>query len=297
MYQGTDTKTQSSVALKIIRFNAAILETAPMEISVLERLNNHPHCINLLTHFSHRSQTVIVTDALDINLRTALKRFGANRGLSLLAVRLYASQLLSALALLKKLSIIHADLKPDNVVVSEDRKLIKLCDFGTAIDLGEPQESADDTRKRYIVSRFYRPPEVVMGLEKTPALDMWSLGCLLFELYTGEVAFPARSNRELVELLERVRGPIGSKLWKKARWREFYMDGNSLVVSDFVGSSGVNGKKKLKPIRERILEKADVKEKKFVEDFVDLIEEMLVINAAKRIDVEDARRHRFFQKR
>lgn len=74
-------------------------------------------------------------------------------------VRLYARQILSALHLLQKCKVIHADIKPDNIMVNYSKTAVKLCDFGSA---GSAEDECDITP--YLVSRFYRAPEIVLGL-------------------------------------------------------------------------------------------------------------------------------------
>lgn len=70
------------------------------------------------------------------------------------AVRSYSQQLLLALKLMKRCSLIHADIKPDNILVSENKLVLKLCDFGSAMHAGENESTP------YLVSRFYRAPEI-----------------------------------------------------------------------------------------------------------------------------------------
>lgn len=74
--------------------------------------------------------------------------------LLLQAVRSYSQQLLLALKLMKRCSLIHADIKPDNILVSENKLVLKLCDFGSAMHEGENESTP------YLVSRFYRAPEI-----------------------------------------------------------------------------------------------------------------------------------------
>jgi serine/threonine-protein kinase PRP4 len=89
-----------------------------------------------------------------MNLREVLKKYGKDVGIHIKAVRIYAQHLFLALSLLKKCGIIHADIKPDNMLVNETKNVLKLCDFGSASDVSE----ADITP--YLVSRFYRAPEI-----------------------------------------------------------------------------------------------------------------------------------------
>jgi serine/threonine-protein kinase PRP4 len=89
-----------------------------------------------------------------MNLRDVIKRFGKDVGLNMRAVRAYAHQLFLALSLLRKCSVVHADIKPDNILVSENKSTLKVCDLGSASD------AADGDITPYLVSRFYRAPEI-----------------------------------------------------------------------------------------------------------------------------------------
>ena len=81
-------------------------------------------------------------------------------------------QLLLSLRHLKKLSIVHADIKPDNILVSANNAVLKLCDFGSAFRESDPGCSDPSP---YLVSRFYRAPEIIMGLKYDPRVDLWSI--------------------------------------------------------------------------------------------------------------------------
>ena len=89
-----------------------------------------------------------------MNLRDVLKKFGKDVGINIKAVRVYAQQLFLSLSLLKRCNILHADIKPDNVLVSESKNILKLCDLGSASD------ASDNEITPYLVSRFYRAPEI-----------------------------------------------------------------------------------------------------------------------------------------
>ena len=100
-------------------------------------------------------------------------------GLSLGLVRRFAIQILQSLKFLKEHLIIHCDLKPENVLLkAPNRSGIKLIDFGSSC-------FADERVYTYIQSRFYRAPEIMFAIPYTTAIDMWSFGCILAELYTG----------------------------------------------------------------------------------------------------------------
>lgn len=103
---------------------------------------------------SHGASVVAKLMGSSINLREVLKKFGRDVGINLKAVRAYAHQMFLGLSLLRKCNILHADLKPDNVLVSESRNLLKICDLGSASDASENEITP------YLVSRFYRAPEI-----------------------------------------------------------------------------------------------------------------------------------------
>jgi len=89
-----------------------------------------------------------------MNLREVLKKYGKDVGINIKAVRVYAQQLFLALSLLKKCKVLHADIKPDNVLVNESKNTLKLCDLGSASFDNENEITP------YLVSRFYRAPEI-----------------------------------------------------------------------------------------------------------------------------------------
>ncbi len=112
------------------------------------------HCLRLLSSFNHKQHLCLVFEPLHMNLREVIKKYGKNVGLHITAVRSYARQLFRALRLLRKCQIIHADIKPDNILVNESKLVLKLCDFGSASYADECDIA------EYLVSRFYRAPEI-----------------------------------------------------------------------------------------------------------------------------------------
>lgn len=110
--------------------------------------------------------------------------FLPSQGLSLGLIRRFAVQILVSLKFLRSLHIIHCDLKPENILLKQpNRSAVKVIDFGSSC-------LEDERLYTYIQSRFYRAPEVILGLPYSTAIDMWSLGCILAELYTGYPIFP-----------------------------------------------------------------------------------------------------------
>ncbi|GFR11355.1 hypothetical protein TNCT_236411, partial [Trichonephila clavata] len=147
------------VAIKIIRNNEIMHKTGLKELDVLRRLNDDDpddkfHCLRLYRHFFHKLHLCLVFEPLCMNLREVLKKYGKDVGLHIKAVRSYSQQLFLALKLLKRCNILHADIKPDNILVNDRKLVLKLCDFGSASHVAENDVTP------YLVSRFYRAPEI-----------------------------------------------------------------------------------------------------------------------------------------
>lgn len=117
-----DTTTKKPVAIKIMRNNDALRKGGYTEIAILEKLNdadpeNRKHIVKFQVSFDYRGHLCMVFESLSMNLREVLRKFGNNVGINLGATRTYAHQIFVALAHMRKCSIIHADLKPDNILV------------------------------------------------------------------------------------------------------------------------------------------------------------------------------------
>jgi serine/threonine-protein kinase PRP4 len=91
-------------------------------------------------------------------------------------------------------------------MVTADKQRIKLCDFGSCLGLDEAAPT------EYLVSRFYRAPEIMLGCPFEFGVDIWSAAVSLYELYTGKVMFPGRSNNEMLKLIMHSKGKIKAKM-------------------------------------------------------------------------------------
>merc|ERR1719188_2545282 len=111
-----------------------------------------------------------------------------------------------ALRLLRQLKVIHGDLKPDNVLMSMSKTEIKVCDFGSAMEVH------DAVRTAYLQPRYYRAPEVMIGNEYNTQIDLWSAGVTLFELCTGKILFTGKSNNMMLQQILEVSGVIPHKM-------------------------------------------------------------------------------------
>jgi dual specificity tyrosine-phosphorylation-regulated kinase 1 len=201
-----DLEESEYVAIKIIKNKRPFLQQAQIEVRLLELMNQHEnenssYIVKLKGHFMHRNHLCLVFELLSYNLYDLLRNTNF-RGVSLNLTRKFAQQLCTALKFLvqTELSIIHCDLKPENILLcNPKRSAIKIVDFGSSCQLGQ-------RLYQYIQSRFYRSPEVLLGLSYDMAIDMWSLGCILVEMHTGEPLFNGHNEFDQMNKIVEVLG-------------------------------------------------------------------------------------------
>ncbi|CAL5368012.1 unnamed protein product [Camellia sinensis] len=199
-------ETKSFVAVKIIKNQPAYYQQALVEVSILTTLNrkfdpeDKHHIVRIYDYFVHQRHLCIAFELLDTNLYELIK-INHFRGLSLSIVQLFSKQILDGLSLMKDAGIIHCDLKPENILLCTSVKPaeIKIIDFGSAC-------MEDRTVYSYIQSRYYRSPEVLLGYQYTTAIDMWSFGCIVAELFLGLPLFPGASEFDLLGRMIKILG-------------------------------------------------------------------------------------------
>jgi serine/threonine protein kinase len=190
-------KTRELCAVKVIKNQPAYFNQSMMEVTVLEMLNqkydrdDRRHIVRMRDTFIFRQHLCIVVELLSLNLYELIKQNGY-RGFSLGLCRVFLAQTLDALTVLKEARIIHCDLKPENILLrSLEAPIIKVIDYGSACH-------EHQTVYTYIQSRFYRAPEIILGLPYTSSIDMWSVGCIAAELFLGLPVFPGCSNYDQI---------------------------------------------------------------------------------------------------
>jgi len=220
---GAPSSEGRDLVVKLIRSNDTMLRAGQKELEFLRLLSaqdpdNRKHVVKLLHHFMHRGHLCLVFEPMSMDLRKVIKKFGSV-GVSLAAVRSYAKQLCIALRHLKKCAILHGDLKPDNMLVNDAMNVVKICDLGSAGRLDEQCELTP-----YLCSRYYRAPEVMLGLKYDERVDLWSVGTVLYELYTGRVLFAGSDNNSMLKCIQDVKGRFPKRILMRAAFAAQHFD-------------------------------------------------------------------------
>ena len=296
---------EMEVAIKVIRCNETMHKAAQLEIDILQKLSgsdpeNKRHCVRFLRHFEYREHVFMVFESLSMNLREVIKKFGRNVGINIRAVQAYATQLFIALRHLKNCGVVHADIKPDNILVNETKSVLKVCDFGSAMFDG------DNELTPYLVSRFYRAPEVILGLPYSHPMDLWSVGCCLYELFTGSIAFPGRSNNHMLKLMLELKGPVPQKVLRRALFTENHYDHTgafAVIEEDPVTKKSIRRLiRDAKPTKDltKICTRdggMSADERKKALQLADLLNQIFNLDSEKRITVGEALQHPFVVER
>jgi tRNA A-37 threonylcarbamoyl transferase component Bud32 len=192
------------VCLKIIENNKDYVDQSIDEIKLLRYINANGNCeeynfLKLYDYFYHKEHLFIVTELLKDNLYEFYKYLNENNMqnyFSLDRLQKIAIQILKCLEFIHSLKLIHCDLKPENILIKSISEVsVKVIDFGSSCFIHDHLSS-------YIQSRSYRAPEVILGCKYDYKIDIWSLGCIIAELYTGNVLF---QNDSIQSLLARVK--------------------------------------------------------------------------------------------
>ncbi|XP_073704728.1 serine/threonine-protein kinase PRP4 homolog [Garra rufa] len=298
-------RANQEVAVKIIRNNEMMQKTGLKELEFLKKLNDADpddkfHCLQLFRHFYHKQHLCLVFEPLSMNLREVLRKYGKDVGLHIKAVRSYSQQLFLALKLLKRCNILHADIKPDNILVNESKTILKLCDFGSASHV------ADNDITPYLVSRFYRAPEIIIGKSYDYGIDMWSVGCTLYELYTGKILFPGKTNNHMLKLGMDLKGKLPNKMIRKGLFKDQHFDQNLnflyTEVDKVTEREKITVMSTINPTKDLSMDMVGRQalpedQRKKVIQLKDMLDQILMLDPAKRITINQALQHPFIQER
>ncbi|KAI9477959.1 MAG: kinase-like domain-containing protein [Benjaminiella poitrasii] len=275
-----DHKTGQHVAVKLIRNKKRFYAQAKTEVRILSDLvkwdpEDKHHNVRMIDRFYFRSHLCIASECLSMNLYEFIK-VNNFQGFHVTLIKRFAIQILRSLSLLSKHGIIHCDLKPENILLKHPTKsTIKVIDFGSSCLESQRVYT-------YIQSRFYRSPEIILGLDYTMAIDMWSVGCIMAELYTGVPIFPGENEQEQLACIMEVLGVPDEDLIQLSERKHLFFDcrGQPRVVCNSRGKRRKPGTKSLA----QVLRCQDTL-------FLDFIQQCLQWNPSKRLTPEKAFEH------
>jgi dual specificity tyrosine-phosphorylation-regulated kinase 2/3/4 len=277
-----DHKMKMQVALKVIVNTELMHEQGRIECSILQHLNkldpsHSHHLIQGLDFFVFRRHICASFQILGQNLYeySRAMRF---RPVPPRQLKPTAQQILEGLAFIHSNSIVHCDLKPENILIDVTGfPNVKVIDFGSSCFIGHQ-------RYEYIQSRFYRAPEVILGLKYGPPMDIWSFACIIIEIIIGKPIFPGDNEHEQLAMLIQVLGPVPDHLRSKcSRKKEFFTPDGA-----FVGCKG----HKFRRAGSLSLETATR-----ISDplLLDLLKRCLEWDQTDRITASDALNHQWFR--
>lgn len=193
-------------------------------------------------------------------------------------VKHITKQLLEGLRFLDHKEIIHCDLKPENILLSDpDRGMVKIIDFGSSCYESEKVYT-------YIQSRFYRSPEVILGMVYNQRIDMWSLGCIIAELLTGHPLFMGENEQEQIACIMEIFGVPEKSMISQCSRRKLFFDsvGNPRM---HVSSKNVKRYPGTKSLKKVLKTNNDL--------LVDFLSQCLIWNPRNRLGPSGGLRHEF----
>ena len=183
---------------------------------------------------------------------------------------------------LVNIKLIHCDLKPENILFTDQRyRDVKIIDFGSAC-------TEFKNGFTYVQSRFYRSPEVALGMPYSHPIDMWSFGCIMFELLTGKPIFNARDENELIEMFRFKIGMPPEHMLRTATKRyQFFDSEDGHIIRSKKSRIPADAAERARTIRMELVEDGKVND----EQLIDFVEQCLEIDPAVRLTPEQALQH------
>ncbi|KAI5665091.1 hypothetical protein M9H77_24414 [Catharanthus roseus] len=308
-----DRERKEMVAIKIVRGVKKYREAAMIEVDVLQQLGKHDkggnRCVQIRNWFDYRNHICIVFEKLGPSLYDFLRK-NNYRSFPIDLVREIGRQLLECVAFMHDLHLIHTDLKPENILLVSP-EYIKVPDYRgftrspkdgsyykripkssaiKVIDFGSTTYDRQD--QTYIVStRHYRAPEVILGLGWSYPCDVWSVGCILVELCSGEALFQTHENLEHLAMMERVLGPLPQHMLKKAdRNADKYVRRGRLDWPGAASRDSIKAVLKLPRLQNLVMQHVDHSGG----DLIHLLQGLLKYEPLDRLTAREALRHPFF---
>ncbi|KAM6982123.1 cyclin-dependent kinase 16 [Tautogolabrus adspersus] len=208
VYKGRSKLTENLVALKEIRLEheEGAPCTAIREVSLLKDLK-HANIVTLHDIIHTQKSLTLVFEYLDKDLKQYLDDCG--NVINVHNVKLFLFQLLRGLSYCHRRKVLHRDLKPQNLLISE-RGELKLADFGLARAKSIPTK----TYSNEVVTLWYRPPDILLGsTDYSTHIDMWGVGCIFYEMATGRPLFPGSTVEEELHFIFKLLGTPTEQSW------------------------------------------------------------------------------------
>ncbi|KAL0335826.1 UNVERIFIED_CONTAM: putative serine/threonine-protein kinase dyrk2 [Sesamum radiatum] len=288
--QAHDLHTGMDVCVKIIKNNKDFFDQSLDEIKLLKYVNKHDpadkyHLLRLYDYFYYREHLLIVCELLKANLYE-FHKFNRESGgevyFTMPRLQSITIQCLEALQFLHSLGLIHCDLKPENILVkSYSRCEVKVIDLGSSC-------FETDHLCSYVQSRSYRAPEVILGLPYDKKIDIWSLGCILAELCTGNVLFQNDSPATLLARVIGIISPIEQDMLAKGRDTYKYFTKNHML---YERNQETNRLEYLIPKKSSLRHRLPMGD----QGFIDFVAHLLEINPKKRPSASEALKHPWLQ--
>jgi len=295
--------TDQVLALKIIKNVDKYREAAKLEVNVLEKLQEKDPqgkhlCAKMTSWFNYWGHMCLIFELLGLSVFDFLKENNYHP-YPLDQVRHIIYQLCHSVRFLHECRLTHTDLKPENILFTSSdweisynarkrkdvRKVksteVRLIDFGSATFDWEHHS-------KVVSTRHYRAPEVILELGWSQPCDVWSVGCIMFELYLGFTLFQTHDNREHLAMMEKILGPFPPGMSRRTKTKYF---NSGKLVWDEHSAAGKYVRENCKQLKK--YQQADSEDH---EQLFDLIAAMLTYDPAERIGLDQVLRHPFFDK-
>ena len=190
---------------------------------------------------------------------------------------------------LKKYGIIHCDLKPENILIKNDASYnVKVIDFGSASFL-------DCQEYDYLQTRPYRAPEITFGCSFDFAADVWSFGCIAYELLTGSVLFKYKTHQENFGKALSINNSVDFNMFSDGKKWGKHFNTNGLLSIVENNPTERNVYKTIIP-KDDVNFKAQIASHTSSNDCIDLIRRCLILDPTRRIKIEEIIEHPFVKK-
>ncbi|KAJ4455623.1 putative Serine/threonine-protein kinase ppk5 [Paratrimastix pyriformis] len=278
------------VCIKVIKNSKDFLDQSLDEIKLLQYINEYDptdanHIVRLYDYFYYKEHLFIVCELLRDNLYE-FQRYNRESGhdpyFTIPRLQLIARQVLESLAYIHSLNLVHCDLKPENILIkSYSRCEVKVIDFGSSCFV-------NDHLSLYVQSRSYRAPEVILGLPYGQKIDIWSLGCIMAEMWTGRVLF---LNDTLPTLLGRITamiGPFPAEMLAQGRYTNKYFTKSGHLFEQPEVAEGAAAPPEASSTHILLPKRTNLAHRLHCSDalFVDFVAKLLTVDPAKRWESE-----------